>query len=499
MADTEASDGSPDLQHQLLEIRQDPKVIRLAIKWAGDRELAEDALQTAYYRVASVQDPERILNLRAYFLRTLKNEITGLYSVRQPVLLDDLEALTPAQSGPALYGPAAEPAVDDQACNALQTQAWLKRHARQRAPLIAAVPGRSADPARYRNVIYAAAKQVLLGHLSLEPNDADVPKRPPGRLSGALRRAGCCAQHAAPALPAAPAKTSGPSSRPSSNPTNFSDPDLHRVCQVRRSHDSSLSAEPEEAEMTIETVTEHDEPDPGRADPALRTPAEAGQEAQAASEPPADAALQAHATDTMTRVLHEHQGMAKEIKATLRTRVYVQELARRADAAEAKAADAEQHESNLAVKLDPGERRPLPFGLGAAIVVALVILDAFPLNWAAQAFDLDSGGTWVVTVILLIASIGAMLGFELTRGHSRRRGILIAVVTAGFLALLGLRTQYLTTVVGDSFPVAVFQAAAADRHLRWARPVRFGGADPDPVRYPLPGPRRCPARRPGRQ
>jgi hypothetical protein len=210
--------------------------------------------------------------------------------------------------------------------------------------------------------------------------------------------------------------------------------------------------------MTIETVTEHDEPDPGRADPALRTPAEAGQEAQAASEPPADA-LQAHATDTMTRVLHEHQGMAKEIKATLRTRVYVQELARRADAAEAKAADAEQHESNLAVKLDPGERRPLPFGLGAAIVVALVILDAFPLNWAAQAFDLDSGGTWVVTVILLIASIGAMLGFEFTRGHSRRRGILIAVVTAGFLALLGLRTQYLTTVVGDSFPVAVFQAA----------------------------------------
>ena len=88
----------------------------------------------------------------------------------------------------------------------------------------------------------------------------------------------------------------------------------------------------------------------------------------------------------------------------------------------------------------------------------LVILDAFPLNWAAQAFGLDSDGTWVVTVILLIASVGAMMGFELTRGHSRRRGILIAVVTAGFLALLGLRTEYLITVAGDSFPVAVFQS-----------------------------------------
>ena len=61
-------------------------------------------------------------------------------------------------------------------------------------------------------------------------------------------------------------------------------------------------------------------------------------------------------------------------------------------------------------------------------------------------------------VILLIASIGAMLGFEITRGHPRRRGVLTAVVTAGFLALLGLRTEYLITVAGDSFPVAVLQA-----------------------------------------
>jgi hypothetical protein len=210
--------------------------------------------------------------------------------------------------------------------------------------------------------------------------------------------------------------------------------------------------------MTIETITEHGEPDPKRADPALRTPADAAQEAQAAPEPPAGAALDAHAADTITRVVHEQPAMAREIKATLRTRVYVQELDRRADAAEAKAEDAERRESSLAVKLDPGERRPLPFALGAAIVVALVILDAFPLNWAAQAFDLDSDGTWVVTVILLIASVGAMLGFELTRGHHRRRGILITVVTAGFLALLGLRTEYLTTVAGDSFPVAAFQA-----------------------------------------
>jgi hypothetical protein len=211
--------------------------------------------------------------------------------------------------------------------------------------------------------------------------------------------------------------------------------------------------------MTIETITEHGEPDPGRADPALRTHADTRQEAHAAHEPPVDAALQAHATDAITGLLAEQPFMVKEIKDTLRTRVHVQELARRAAATKARAADAEQRESNLAVNLDPGERRIFTFGLGAAIIAALMVLDTFPLNWAAQAFDLDSVGTWLVTFILVIASISAMLGLEITRGHARRRGILIAVVTAGYLALLALRTEYLTTVAGDSLLVAMFQSA----------------------------------------
>ena len=166
-----------DFQRQLLEIRQDPQVIRLAIKWAGHRELAEDALQTAYIRVTSVQDPERIVDLRAYFLRVLRNEINSLYALPQPVLLlDNLETLNPSQPGTALYGPTLEPAVDDQACSTLQTQTFLNRHARLRDSLTAAIPVRSVDPARYRPVIYAAAKQVLLGNLSLEPNDAAFPR-----------------------------------------------------------------------------------------------------------------------------------------------------------------------------------------------------------------------------------------------------------------------------------------------------------------------------------
>ncbi len=191
--------------------------------------------------------------------------------------------------------------------------------------------------------------------------------------------------------------------------------------------------------MTIDTTLEHGDPNPG---PERD-----------------DSTLQKHAAATIKHLLEEHPAMAKEIRETLRTRVHLQELMRRSDQAEETEEDAEQRVSSLDVKLDPADRRTLTFGLGAAIVVGLVALDAFPLNWAAQAFGLNLAGTWLVTFILLVASIGAMLGFEITRGHPRRRGVLTAVVTAGYLALLGLRTEFLTTVASDSFLIALFQSA----------------------------------------
>ncbi len=223
--------------------------------------------------------------------------------------------------------------------------------------------------------------------------------------------------------------------------------------------------------MAIETITEHTEPDLERDDSTLSAQADAIQETSA------DAALRAHATATIKRLLQEHPVVAKEIRDTLRTRVHLQELTGRASLADQAAADTEQHESSLAVKLDPADHRTLGFGLGAALVGGLVILDGVPLNWAAQAFDLNSAGTWLVTLILVAASIGAMLGFELTRGHPRRRRVLAAVVTAGYLALLELRTQFLTTVSGESLPVAFLQSAlltAISAGLGWCGAASLG-------------------------
>jgi hypothetical protein len=198
--------------------------------------------------------------------------------------------------------------------------------------------------------------------------------------------------------------------------------------------------------MTMETVNEHSESNPVPEHDTLQTT-------------PADPGLQARATNTITQLLQKHPRIARDIRDTLRARVHLAELTDHADRAEKNEADTEEHESNLAVRLDPGDRRTLGFPLGLIIVIALTVLDAVPLNWAAQAFGLNSAGTLLVTFILVVASIGAMLGFELTRGHPRRRAVLAVVVGVGYLALLALRTEFLITVSSDSLVVAGLQSA----------------------------------------
>jgi hypothetical protein len=189
--------------------------------------------------------------------------------------------------------------------------------------------------------------------------------------------------------------------------------------------------------MAIATFAENHEPNPGSDDSVLE-----GQ---------ANAALE--------RWLQDHPAVAGEIKETVRAHIHLQELQGRAQAAGQVVQDAEQRDGTLMTRHDPGGHRVLGFAAGALIVVLLVVLDGVPLNWAAQAFGIDPAGTWLVTFILVVASAGAMLGFEVTRGHPRRRGLLAAVVAVGYLALLGLRTEFLTAVSGESFSVALLQAA----------------------------------------
>lgn len=173
----------------------------------------------------------------------------------------------------------------------------------------------------------------------------------------------------------------------------------------------------------------------------------------------ADPILQAEANAALERWLQDHPEIEGELKETVRAHIHFQELEARTREAEQMLQIAEQRYATLQTRHDIAGHRIFGCTIGLALVVALVVLDAVPLNWAAQAFGLDSGGTWLVTCILVVASVGAMVGFELTSGHPRQRSLLAAVVGVAYLMLLGLRTQFLTTVAGESAPVALLQSA----------------------------------------
>jgi hypothetical protein len=187
--------------------------------------------------------------------------------------------------------------------------------------------------------------------------------------------------------------------------------------------------------MTAATVADRDEPERDATGPTL----------------------DAQASAAISGWLDEHPAVAGELAEAVRTHTHLQELQRRASLAAEAATEAEQRAATLAAKLDPAGYRIFGFTAGTVLVTIVIMLDAIPLNWAAQAFGLDAAGTWLVTGILLIASIAAMAGLEITRGNARRRALLGALLAA-YVALVVLRTEFLTTVAAQSLPAAILQA-----------------------------------------
>ena len=130
----------------------------------------------------------------------------------------------------------------------------------------------------------------------------------------------------------------------------------------------------------------------------------------------ADPILQTEANSALERWLQDHPQIEGELKDTVRAHIHFQELEARTREAERMLQTAEQRYATLQTRHDVAGHRIFGWTIGLALVVALVVLDAVPLNWAAQAFGLDSSGTWLVTCILVVASVGAMVGI---RAHQR--------------------------------------------------------------------------------
>ncbi len=175
MDNPNAPDGSSDCQRELLAIRRDPQVGKLALRWAdGDRDLAEDALQAAYCQISAVKHPERVENLRAYFLRVVKNELANERALRRAVPLESVEdTMDQGQPGTVLCASAPPRPIDETVCSSLQIKFLLRRLDTERDCLLASIPARSDDPVRYRAVIYDAAIQIVCDAMNGEASDAD--------------------------------------------------------------------------------------------------------------------------------------------------------------------------------------------------------------------------------------------------------------------------------------------------------------------------------------
>lgn len=168
--------GRSDYLERLAAIREDPRVKHLARGRAGDPELAEDALQEAYYAVARMvarmEDPERIVDLRAYYCRVLLRSIHKFRSQLGAVLIEDFGAVAEnCQRRPG--GEPPSPPFDEAVGSYLHIQDLRRYLAAHRATLSYTIPGRSPDLARYREVVVTVTEHMLLGCMAGGLSDAE--------------------------------------------------------------------------------------------------------------------------------------------------------------------------------------------------------------------------------------------------------------------------------------------------------------------------------------
>jgi hypothetical protein len=164
--------GRSDFQWQLQKIWEDPQVRRLALARTRDPEVAQEALQEAYYAVARVRNTDEIRDLKGYFCRVLIRKTNSLLGLPRDISVEDIDGLADAphcRTG----GEPLPPPFDEGVCSDLDMEILLSRFAAQRAGLSRAVPGRSADPRRYRDVIVAIAERVLVSIARRDVSDAD--------------------------------------------------------------------------------------------------------------------------------------------------------------------------------------------------------------------------------------------------------------------------------------------------------------------------------------
>src|ERR1700761_3427186 len=127
LSTTYPADGLAAAREQLGEIWVGPRIKNLARRRAGDPEVADDALQSAYCAVVRVEHLDKIENLRAYFCRVLIHEVHRERGQLRATLVEDFDRV--AEEGQAAVGchRTSLTCFQDSVCTSLQGRSWLKR------------------------------------------------------------------------------------------------------------------------------------------------------------------------------------------------------------------------------------------------------------------------------------------------------------------------------------------------------------------------------------
>ena len=118
-------------------------------------------------------DPAAITDLRTYFCRVLIHEVYHQRAQLEAVLVDDFADLVDPRQGQSGSSPPAPRPVAEAVSAHVLAEGWLRLFTSQRGELLLTVPGRSPDPARYRDAIVAVAEWALRAGMVEEITDAD--------------------------------------------------------------------------------------------------------------------------------------------------------------------------------------------------------------------------------------------------------------------------------------------------------------------------------------
>jgi Sigma-70 region 2 len=173
MDSTDPVDRLADARCRLLELWQDPQVRGYARRYAGDRDVADDALQSTYYAVARLKHLAEIENLKAYYYQVLRREIARERGELGALLIEDFVRAAEGRQTDAGTPDESSAGFEDDLCISVQFWYFRKRLLVDRDKLLASVPERSPDHGRYRAVVYATAEQILSAGMRGEPSEDD--------------------------------------------------------------------------------------------------------------------------------------------------------------------------------------------------------------------------------------------------------------------------------------------------------------------------------------